>query len=363
MPPEVIAIAPDTGATDVRAREIRITFDEIIKDLSNGQTNGFDRLVQVSPEVGPLDIGWHRDAITIKGREPFRPNTAYRVTLLPGIVDLHGNVTRTATHTQFSTGGTFPTLGIRGQAWDWQSQQLARDATVLATKHLSDKDSITYVASTDTAGRFSLGPLPAGAYTVLAFTDPDKKRVLSRTGKWDRVDTVVTDYQPDLKLMLIQRDSAPPAIGALTLKDSLSMRIDFTEPLDPAEPLLIDSLRAQRADSTLLAIDSVATVDQDEQSRAAAAKSRRDTAGAPVVPLPAAPLVVTPSEAARIPPPKPPKPPPYKAIVIYVSPTTPFLPGMTYRVTAAGFRNLLGFSRVTTRVVSIPRAQTKPPPP
>ena len=90
----------------------------------------------------------------------FRPNTAYRVTMLPGLVDLRGNVRKDDDDDRVLDGPTFPAFSIPGRVFDWAAQRPATGAYIEAISR--DDTSVVYLAATDTAGQFDVGPLPRG---------------------------------------------------------------------------------------------------------------------------------------------------------------------------------------------------------
>ena len=198
---------------------------------------------------------------------------------------------------------------------------------------------------------------------------------------------------PDLKLLVIQRDSAAPLIATVAPigTDSLSLQEVTNEFLDPAQALQETVVRVQNADSTDLTVDSISTKEKDEAARQAAAHAlRRDTtkrdttaaaldtsavgrdtsaaardttAAASIVPVPTAPSATPATPGGRSQMPKAPKPPPSKSIVVYLSPRTPLKAGAKYTVTASGFRNLLGATKPSSHSIIIPKpAPPKPPP-
>src|SRR5262249_4599229 len=107
-PPEIVSISPDSGATKADVRSVEFKFDEVVSERPSGVGTNLDALFLISPRDGSPNVGWHRNRITVRPRNGFRANTAYRVTMLPGLADLRGNVRKTATTIAFATGATFP---------------------------------------------------------------------------------------------------------------------------------------------------------------------------------------------------------------------------------------------------------------
>lgn len=370
-PPAIVAITPDSGQTNANPKQVEFRFDEVVSDRPSGAT-ALDQLFLVSPRHGneAPNVSWHRSRITIKPRHGFLPNTAYRVTMLPGISDLRGNVRKEGASVLFSTGATFPALSILGRVFDWAAQRPANGAYVEA---ISTADTnIVYLAATDTSGQFDVGPLAAGTYLVRALIDQNANRTLDRNEKWDTTTKTVTDTRPVVELDAIERDSTPAAFADVTVEDSVTVRAAFDKPLDPALPLQPALMRLQRADSSELTVTRVQWASAYERAKQAADSARRaqaadsarraDTTRAlqPPVARPPSPAAPTPpTQRGPPPPPKPRAPPPERAIVISVSPSTPLVVGTTYRITARGLRNLVGASSEVRRTFSPP----KPVPP
>ena len=362
VPPAIVSITPDSGAINVKAKNVVIRFDEVVSDRPAGSAAQLDQTVLISPRNGEAVVSWHRTHIDAHPRNGFRPNTAYRVTLLPGIVDLRGNVIKEPRSIVFSTGAAFPRFGIVGQVFDWNLQRPAIGAYVEAISH---PDTATvYLASTDSIGQFEIGPMPAGTYTVRALIDKNSNHVVDRGEPWDSATVTITETRPTVELDAIERDSVPAFIESVDMLDSVALAVHFDKPLDPRIPLQPALVRVQRADSSELQVASVqwlgayqhARAAQDSARRADSIKAAAKTPAA-TPPRPAPPP--TASARALPPPPKPRAPPPERAIAILLSTTTPVKPGSTYVLTARGMRNLVGHDTVLTRRFTPPRPAPK----
>lgn len=365
-PPQIIAISPESGATNVKIKEAEIRFDEVVNDrpAASGASQ-LNQLFLISPRDGDAQVGWHRNRITIRPRKGFRANTAYRVTMLPGLADLRGNVRREGLSILFSTGPTFPSMSIIGIVFDWAAQRPANGAYIEATS-LADT-TLVYVAATDTLGQFDVGPLNPGTYRVRALIDVNSNRMLDRGEKWDTTTIPVQGVRHAIELDAIERDTVAATISRVTVDDSVTLHVDFTMPLDPALPLQPALFRIQRADSTSLNIVSAQWAAAYDRSRAAADSAARadsiararppgDTTRARPVPPP--PVAPTPGVRQAPPPPKPHVPPPERIVVLKLSPTTPLVLKSSYVIAAPGVRNLLGKSSPKPFIFTV-----RPPPP
>jgi len=152
LPPKLLKVTPDTGALHAKPKEVVFRFDEVVSERPAG-ANGLDGLVVLSPSDGVPRVSWHRKAITVRPRRGFRDNTAYTVTLLPGIADLRGNARKEASTTVFSTGGEIPPTALRGIVFDWVAGKPAQRAFVQAFR--PGDTTFAWIATTDSIGRCS----------------------------------------------------------------------------------------------------------------------------------------------------------------------------------------------------------------
>ncbi len=185
VPPAIVRTAPDTNAVNVRRRDFVVDFDEVITERPPSVTSIAD-LVIVSPRDGSPNVDWNRTSISIRQRHGWHANTAYTITLLPGISDLHGNVRGTESRFLFSTGPTIPATSIQGTLFDWLSGLPVANGTVEA-RPLADS-MLVYVAVTDSIGRYKLQGLAPTTYRVRGYIDTNRNRGLD-PGRGVRLDT------------------------------------------------------------------------------------------------------------------------------------------------------------------------------
>lgn len=340
-PPQILTISPESGETNVKVREVEFKFDEVVSDRPSGGATELDQLFLISPREGSPDVGWHRNRITIKPRRGFRPNTAYRITMLPGIADLRGNIRKDGASILFSTGPTFPAFGIVGRAFDWAVERPLNGAYIEAISRADT--TLAYVTASDSNGMFELGPLEAGSYLVRGLFDQNSNRTIDPREKWDSTTIQVVDSRPSVELDLIERDSTPANLTNVVPEDSVTLRLTFDKALDPATKLQPSLFRVQRSDSTSVTIDSVTWAAAYIRARSLADSLRlaKDTTTRPAAPPPRAPIIGLPATRGLPPPPKPRAPAPDLGVVLHVSPTTPLTPGR-YAVTVHDLPNLRG---------------------
>jgi hypothetical protein len=368
-PPAVVSTSADSGATNVKLRAFEFRFDEVVSDRPSGTATNLDQLFLISPRDGSPDVGWHRNRITVRPRRGFRPNTAYRITMLPGLADLRGNVKKDGLSILFSTGPTFPPHGILGRAFDWAQERPASGAYIEAISRADT--TLVYVTASDTTGMFELGPLDSGTYLVRGLIDQNSNRAVDVREKWDTTTVQVVDARIPIELDLIERDSTPANLTNSAPEDSVTLRLGFDKAISPTVDLQPSLFRIQRSDSTPLVIDRVEWFSTYSRAKAAADSIRRanDTTRTDTTRrVPAQPAGGLPGLTPRgaPPPPKPRVPAPETGIVIHLSPSTPMTPGR-YAITVRGLSNLRGNATELRRVFTVappqPRDTTRRPPP
>jgi hypothetical protein len=353
-PPLLVRVTPDTNAVNVTAKVVSFQFDETINDRGSGAQELSNYFI-VSPSDGASDISWHRSRIDVRPHQGFRPNTAYTVTLLPGLADLRGNIMKRGAEVVFSTGAVIPALRIAGTAFDWTAERPAQRALLQAIT----ADSVTYLAQSDSAGRFSIGPLPAGSYLVRAVIDANGNHALDRNEAFDTL-RVVTPQASPIELLAIVRDTLPPRIVTVAVADSLALRVTFDRPLEPSGLPGSGAFRLAGKDSVAIPITSVVTPRQEIEAAKTVADARADSVHradsiAKKVQLPVRRAVTAPSARAATAVPSRPAPPTSLLLrLVY-----PLATATTYRLRVTEARSLSGRAATSERTFTTP----KPAPP
>ncbi len=359
-PPLLVRVTPDTSAVNVTAKVAQFYFDETINDRGTGAQE-LDNYFLVSPSDGATKLSWHRSRIDIAPHRGFRPNTAYTITLLPGLTDLRNNIMKTGATVVFSTGPVIPKLRIEGVAFDWVT-----GAPVHAYIEAITPDSIIYLAQADSSGRFTVGPLPEGSYLVRAIVDVNGNRALdARSEPYDTVRVTVPGNLA-LQLLTAPRDTLPARIGTPTVSDSVTLNVPFDRLVDPNQPVGPAVFRLLAADSTdvpiIAALSPLAMKLADSVRAKTVADSLRRAdslagkAPAPAVATPDATPKAAPGKPAPLPPPKLTVPLPFMSVTLKLG--RPLKPGTDYRLSTTGLRALSGRSTPGERRFSTP----KPPP-
>ncbi len=265
-----------------------IQFDEVIDEMAGGGggggagVQGLARQVLLSPVAGDVKVGWHRTSVSIKPKEGWKKRV-YRLEIQPGFVDLRRNRTNWAKTVLFTTGPEIGHARIGGITLKWIEQQVLLHALIEAVPL---PDTVGYMTMSDSGGQFNLTNLQPGRYIVYAIADENGDR---RRGLREAYDsTIVTlDSSSNVAFYTFPHDTVPPRPRGATYVDSITVRVEFSQALDPTASL--DTLRVrvlQLPDSTPVAIaqvytqrqfDSLTTLTKQKADSAAAAA--RDTAG------------------------------------------------------------------------------------
>ena len=361
-PPLLVRVTPDTNAVNVTDKVVQFYFDETINDRGTGAQE-LDNYFLVSPSDGATKLSWHRSRIDISPHRGFRPNTAYTITLLPGLTDLHNNVMKAGTTVVFSTGPTIPKLKIEGVAFDWVTGAPAHAFIEAVTP-----DSVVYLAQADSSGRFTVGPLTEGSYLVRAYVDVNGNRALdARSEAYDTLRVTVPSGAA-LQLLTAPRDTLPARIGTPAVTDSLTLSVPFDRLIDPNQPLTSAAFRLVGSDSVevpiVAALSPVALKSADSvRAKAVSDSARRadSVAGKPLTPVFVAPVAkpaqAVPGKPLPLPPPKLTVPSPFMSVTLKLG--RALKPSTDYRLSTTGLRALSGRSTPSERRFSTP----KPAPP
>lgn len=353
--PRVIATLPDTNKVNVTPSKVLLRYDDVIGEQFTG--GPLSRGVLISPWDGEPRVEWRRTGMTIRPRGSWRANTAYTITVLPGVSDLKNQPSPFGYTLHFSTGPTIPVSVIRGVAFDWvQARPLPR-ATVQA---IDVRDTtLVFLAVADSSGRFELGAVPPGTYMVRAIDEKTTNRALEPREPWDTVRVALTD-SARVELYTFVHDTLPVRISEIRSTDSVTISLTFDKPLKPALAYAASAARVISADSVVVAVARIVSADEDRraQEQADSVARARDTTGAR--PPAAAGLprrTIDPTRRAdtvtRVPPPVATRPKPATELLIKL--LAPLTPGGTYRVTVSGIQNMLGVAGDASRVLVLPR--------
>jgi len=332
----------------VRGSEFVVKFDEVISEHPANASSLAD-LVLISPRSGAPRVDWHRSSISIRPSKGWKANTAYTVTLLPGVADLRGNVMKTQTVVTFSTGASIPGTTLSGTIFDWLTGIPSNSGLIEA--HTPNDTLTVYLAASDSIGHYSMRGLPPAQYVVRGIIDGNRNRALDPSEAYDTTAVYLKDSL-NLELLAFAHDSTGPKLGNVRASDSVTMHATFETPLDPRVPLVASEFRLTGPDSVGIAIASVKAFNPDTAVR---------TPAAPVAPQSAIPI--PPPRTARATRatmvlPKPTRPLLVREIVLVAA--TPLRPGVTYKLTALSATGPTGKKLSSDRSFELPKPVPKP---
>jgi len=225
--PAVVEMFPMSGAAVPDLDEdAYVKFDEPL-----GDPRSLARVIETSPAWG-YEINAGRRTVRIRPIDGWRPGVVYTFRIPPGVRDLVRNLTREPIEILFTTGPEFFESRTGGAVWDRETVRKVRDIAV----QVVGGDSIPYAAVTDTGGNFSFRGLPAGDYWAFAFRDQNRNRTMERDFEphdSGRVSLSDSTTIVQLELWLTTPDSTAPLLGSVGASDSLTVRLEFDDLLEP----------------------------------------------------------------------------------------------------------------------------------
>lgn len=247
-PPVLLSVTPDTNTLHAKVKNVVFTFDELVSERPKG-ASALEQLVVISPAESPPVVDWQRNRLAVRPKKGWRANTAYTVTLLPGLADLSGNAILKPLQTEFSTGDSIPSGTVRGVVFDWVAQRTVAGARIEATM---GKDTVLrWITAADSLGRFTLAHVPPTADLRLrVFHDANGNRVLDRREPWDSLSVPLAD-SARRDFYVFAHDSIAPRLTEPTLVDSTALRLKFDRSLNPAVAFNLSNVTVRNADSTV----------------------------------------------------------------------------------------------------------------
>lgn len=253
-PPVLLSVTPDTNTRRAKVKDVVFTFDEIVSERPKG-ASALEQLIVISPSESPPVVDWLRNRLAVRPNKGWRPNTAYTVTLLPGLTDLSGNAITTPLQTVFSTGDSIPSGTVRGVAFDWVAQRIVASARIEAT--IGQDTVLRWVTAADSLGRYTLAHVPSAADLRLrAFHDVNGNRVLDRREPWDSISVPLAD-SARRDFYLFAHDSIAPRLTEPALIDSTALRLKFDRPLNPVVAFALSNITVKNSDSTVRVLQAL----------------------------------------------------------------------------------------------------------
>jgi hypothetical protein len=343
LPPGLVNTTPEPLAVVPNFRgPVVFRFDEGLSER-----NFSEAMVTVSPQDGAMRLRRAGNEIRVEIDGGWRPDRVYRVVVLPGLRDRHGNARDQPAEVVFSTGPPIPETAVAGIVMDRLTNRPVQSAVVRAVRRGAEE---SYVAVGDAEGFFSLRHLPLGVYDVQAFADvnrnrrldpaePVAARQLSLAAEADTVTMVFSVLAPD---------TTPPRVTRAEMIDSLHVRLTFDDSFDPEQPQTTGSAVLHALPDSVLHARSnrllVGSVWERERRTAAAVRPAPDVPSPDTLAVPPTP----PAEPPRPPQAQPGRPAgaeqpllPTRELVLVLE--APLRPG-TYMITVAGVVNIHGLT-------------------
>jgi len=377
-PPVVTRIAPDSGSVaSALPSEALVYLNEVVNERVASPRSDISSAVLLSPVKGPVRVTWRRDHISVRPREGFQPGRVYRLEVFPVLTDLRQNRMKRGAIAVFSTGPALAGGRLDGAVVDWAGGRPASGALIEAVLL---PDSLSYRAVADSAGSFTLREIPGGDYLVYGIVDQDNNRERGLREAYDTVRLHVAD-SATAELFAFPRDTTGPRLRTVEIADSLSLRLTFDRPLDPAlvldtsavrlasaadsatrlpvalvlTPLQFDSLRAARAPRAAADSGRAGTPADTARARVPAppAGAQPPRQGAPVQPGAARPAQpAAPRDSTRAQKMLARRPAPSAIRVVRLA--EPLAPGARYVVEVTGVRSLSGVTGDARGQISVP---------
>jgi hypothetical protein len=247
IPPMVASTWPDTfEVIEPTRKPVVIRFS---KRLSERPTEGtLDNAVIVSPATSGHRVKLSREGLEVSVVGGLRPGLVYRVRVLPTLRDLFGNAMEGPFELVFSTGGEFEANVIAGLATDRITGEALPNVRVEAKSQEDEEDGPRYLAFSDTAGVYVLRYIPSGLYDVTLFEDinrnavPDFRELQAESRaavglEPSQTDTVIQE------IALLRPDTTPARLIGARAEDSLLVRLNLDDYLDPLMAGTLDSVQ------------------------------------------------------------------------------------------------------------------------
>lgn len=320
-PPDIRETDPADGAVvpDFDG-ELRLRFDEPFRVPGD-----FTREVFGSP-ADRYRVAVSFSEIRVRPEGGWRSGVVYTITFPAGIADLLSNRTDEPIVVTFSTGPPVTSTRAEGRAFDRLTGRPLSDVRVLFLALTGD--SVPYTAVTDREGRFALRSLPPGRYRAFGFDDLNRDRLLQRgLEPYDSATFRLRDAasSASLTLRLTEPDSTAPVLGRIEARDSVTLALEFDDPLDPEQDF--GAARVSVADTATGARWPVAAVAPPGREEGGERPAEGEEEVDPRRPGPGG--AVGGLQGPR----------PDRVVVVRLG--RPLADGV-YRVTAGGFRNLRG---------------------
>ncbi|MDR1415402.1 MAG: Ig-like domain-containing protein [Odoribacteraceae bacterium] len=214
-PPVVTEERPASFSIDFAQKRLTIHFSEFVqlKDINN-------KFIMSPPAKKDPRISLRGRYIQVEFQDTLRQNITYSLDFADGIADNNEGNPLGFYRYVFSTGGVIDTMELAGQVIDARTRLPLLGVNVLLHANTADSAALlelpSYIARTDSAGRFRVTNIREASYRVMALEDANRDKLFmpeeERVGFLDslvmpvvwrenRMDTI----RPDTTKILVKR--------------------------------------------------------------------------------------------------------------------------------------------------------------
>lgn len=214
-PPVVVAERPVSFSTRFNQKRLNIYFDEFVqlKDITT-------KFIMSPPAKKAPRVSLRGKYVMVEFQDTLRPESTYSLDFGDAIVDNNEGNPLGFYRYVFSTGDVIDTLELGGQVIDAQTRLPLLGVTVMLHANLADSAALaelpSYIARTDSAGRFRVTNVREAPYRVMVVEDMNRDNLFmpeeERVGFLDSLVTPVTwretrmdTIRPDTTRLLVKR--------------------------------------------------------------------------------------------------------------------------------------------------------------
>lgn len=180
-PPELISSSIESGTTNFKGKEIKLTFDKKVK-ISNLNNINISPSVESKNDLG-FEVYIKGKTLTLEFTSPLKDNTTYTINFGNAITDTtEFNVAKNIV-ISFSTGDTIDEMKLSGTIYDYFSKQLIKNA-VVSLYRIHDENNFSlsqkpnYTVFSDENGQYSFTNIKKGFYKIIAHQNNDHSLTL-----------------------------------------------------------------------------------------------------------------------------------------------------------------------------------------
>lgn len=190
LPPRLVIANPKDSATNVKVKNITLTFDEFV-ELDNASEN---IIYSPVPKNSPL-VDYKLRNVTIKYRDSLEPNTTYSIDFGNAIKDVNeSNIAKDFRYV-FSTGTSIDQNTYAGKVIVAETGKIDSSLLVVLHRDLSDsaiqKLTPRYYTRVNGKGEFNFNNLPAGRFAAYVVNGKSFNRIFDSTELFAFRDSVV----------------------------------------------------------------------------------------------------------------------------------------------------------------------------